>query len=35
MKDDLPEIITKKPWITAEDASDVFSKIDELTVWVE
>lgn len=35
MKDNLPEILVKKPWITEEESKDVFAKIDETWKWIE
>jgi hypothetical protein len=35
MKDNLPDILTKKTWITEEEGKDVFTKIDETWNWVE
>ena len=35
MKDNLPDILTKKTWITEEEGKDVFTKIDETWSWLE
>ena len=35
MKDNLPDILVKKTWITEEEGKDVFAKIDEMSSWVE
>jgi hypothetical protein len=34
-KDAVPEILTKKPWITAEEGKDLSDKIEELRTWFD
>ena len=35
LKDDLPGILTSKPWITEEEGKDAYDRIDETTKWLE
>jgi hypothetical protein len=35
MKDSLPDILEKKPWIGAEEGKDLFDKIDETRTWLD
>lgn len=35
MKDDLPGILTSKPWITEEESKDAYDRIDETVKWLE
>lgn len=35
MKDELPGILTSKPWITPEESKDAFDRIDETVAWLE
>jgi hypothetical protein len=35
MRDKLPDILAKKPWISEEEGSDVASKITETLTWLE
>lgn len=34
-KDAVPEILAKKPWITAEEGKDLSDKIEELRTWFD
>ncbi len=35
MKDNLPEILEKKPWIGAEEGKDLSDKIEETRSWLD
>jgi hypothetical protein len=35
MKDTVPDILTKKPWITADEGKDLLDKIEETRSWLE
>lgn len=35
MKDNLPDILEKKPWIGAEEGKDLTDKIEETRNWLE
>jgi len=35
MKDALPDILTKKPWITVDEGNDLADKIEEMRIWLD
>ena len=35
MKDQVPELLEKKPWVTAEEGKDLTDKIDEARTWIQ
>lgn len=35
MKDEIPEILAKKPWITEDESKDLSDKIDEAYSWLD
>lgn len=35
MKDKLPAILEKKPWISEDDAKDLFDKIEDTRNWLD
>lgn len=35
MKDKLPAILEKKPWISEDDAKDLFDKIEDMRNWLD
>jgi hypothetical protein len=35
MKDTLPEVLAKKPWITADEGKDLLDKIEETRTWID